>query len=273
MAGVSDSMARSDQRQPRFAATQPLLAPRTARSGLDPTVPLPGSPAVAVLLMARMRPSAVPWALLQLARRGATLRGVQGLRFGRVLGSGAQGGFGLKPGLDCQGVFAMFDSLANAERFLAESALAQAYRERAEESFAATLLASSARGSWGGVTMSAAAVPQPGQLVAALTRAAIRPQRVLRFWRHSPPAEAELAAAPGCRLAVGLGEAPLLRQATFSLWDSTAAMDAYARHGAHQRAIEAAWQQRFFSEWMFVRFVPVSLQGSWRGQALGVQHG
>jgi len=270
MAGVGDSMARSAQRPPRLAP-QPSL--RAARAGLDPTLPLPGSPAVAVLLMTRVRGAAVPWALLQLARRGASLRGVPGLRFARVMGSGAQGGFGLKPGLDCQGVFAMFDSLANAECFLADSDVARAYRDRAEESFSATLLATSARGSWGGATMSAAAAAQPGQVVAALTRAAIRPQRALRFWRHSPPAEAELAAAPGCRLAVGLGEAPLLRQATFSLWDSTAAMDAYARHGAHQRAIDAAWQQRLFSEWMFVRFVPVSLQGSWRGQALGASHG
>lgn len=249
------------------------LAQRLSRTGLDPTLPLPGSPAVAALLMTRVRASAVPWAAWQLTRRGAALQGIPGLRFGRVMGSGARGGFGLKPGLDCQAVFAMFDSLASAERFLAESELAQAYRARAEESFSATLLATSSRGSWSGVGMAPGAVAQPGQVVAALTRAAIRPSRVLPFWRHSPPAEADLACAPGCRLAVGLGEAPLLRQATFSLWDSTEAMDAYARHGSHQRAIQAAWQQRFFSESMFVRFVPVSVQGTWQGRGLGGAHG
>jgi spheroidene monooxygenase len=115
--------------------------------------------------------------------------------------------------------------------------------------------------------MSAVTPPTPGAPVAALTRAAIRPRHLAAFWRHSPPAEADLAGAPGCRLAVGLGEAPLVRQATFSLWDDTAAMDAYARHGAHQRAIRASYQGGYFSEWMFVRFVPVALRGQWHGRS------
>ena len=68
---------------------------------------------------------------------------------------------------------------------------------------------------------------------------------------------------------LGLGEAPLLRQATFSLWRDAKAMDAYARNGAHQAAIQAAWQHRFFSESMFVRFTPIAVQGSWKGRFYG----
>jgi spheroidene monooxygenase len=68
-------------------------------------------------------------------------------------------------------------------------------------------------------------------------------------------------------LATGLGEAPVFRQATFSLWKNTAAMDAYARTGAHRDAISAAWKHQFFSESMFVRFEPLSLQGRWKGQS------
>jgi hypothetical protein len=270
MSGAGGLMSRERAgARPRLV---PQVGPRGGHSGLDPTLPLPGAPAVAALVMARLHGGAVPWALWQLARRGATLQGVPGLRFGRVMGSGAGGGFGLRPGLDCQGLFTMFDSLASAERFVAESPLVRAYSERAVDGcfFSATLLVTSSRGSWGGTGMAAGAVAQPGQPVAALTRAAIRTSRVWPFWRQSPGAEAELAAAPGCRLAVGLGEAPLLRQATFSLWDSVEAMNAYARHGSHQRAITAAWQQRFFSEWMFTRFVPVQLQGAWQGRALEV---
>lgn len=229
----------------------------------------PSAPGVAVLLMSRLPRRHVPWLLWRVARGPAVLGAVPGLRFARVLGSGWQGGFGLKPGLDCQGVLATFDTLRAAEAFAFDSAVAAAYAARAEEHFALTLLACSARGAWGGQSM-AAVVPAPaaGQPVAALTRAAIRPSRLAAFWRHSPPAEHELQSAPGCRLAVGLGEAPLVRQATFSLWQDTAAMDDYARHGAHQRAIQASYQGGYFSEWMFVRFVPVQLRGSWRGRVL-----
>jgi hypothetical protein len=281
VAAAGESMSRQapgTQRAPGGHAAPrlvPQLGRQAANSGLDPTLPLPGSPTVAALVMARVRGGAVPWALWQLVQRGASLRGVPGLRFGRVMGSGAGGGFGLKPGLDCQGVFAMFDTLASAERFVAESPVVRAYRERSAEHsfFTATLRVTSSRGSWGGVGMAPGAVAEPGQPVVALTRAAIRTSRAVPFWRHSPAAEAEIAQAPGCRLAVGLGEAPLLRQATVSLWDSAQAMDAYARHGSHQRAIAAAWQQRFFSEWMFVRFLPVTLQGAWQGRALAVGAG
>ena len=223
---------------------------------------------MAVLMMFRLRLSALPWVLWRLARGAAGLGRVPGLRFARVLGSGYRGGFGLKPGLDCQGVFACFDSLEQALDFVRHSPLAHAYRARAVEHFSAVLQATTSRGSWGGHRLESGATgPHEGPVV-ALTRAAIRPSKVLQFWRHSPPAEVEIARAPGCRLAVGLGEAPLVRQATFSVWDSVEAMDAYARHGSHQRAIQASWQQGFFSEWMFVRFRPVALNGAWRGQPL-----
>ena len=233
-----------------------------------------GLPTLAVLLMTRVDRRSVPWALWRLVRGPAALRRVPGLRFARVLGSGRRGGFGLKPGLDCQGVFAMFDSLDAAEQFAQSSLVAAAYRSHAAESFTAVLQATSARGSWAGQGMAAAqAAPAPARPpctpVAALTRASIRPTKALRFWRHSPPAEAELALAPGCRLAVGLGEAPVLRQATFSMWDSPQAMDAYARTGSHQRAIRASYDGGYFSESMFVRFAPVSVSGHWHGQAVG----
>lgn len=252
------------------AGTEPGGDPTARASGKAPYAPPasqhPCPPGHAVLLMSRLRASALPWALWRLARGERALGDVPGMRFARVLGSGRNGGFGLEPGLDCQGVFAAFDNADAADAFALRSAAAQAYRERSLEHFSLTLQATSCRGSWGGQAMAPSTDPPTQGLVAALTRAAIKPARMREFWRHSPPAEAELAAAPGCRLAVGLGEAPLLRQATFSLWDNVQAMDAYARRGAHQRAIRASWGGDYFSEWMFVRFRPLALRGRWLGR-------
>jgi hypothetical protein len=105
--------------------------------------------------------------------------------------------------------------------------------------------------------------------VAALTRASIRLVKSPTFWRLAPAAQDDLERAQGCQLAVGLGEAPLLRQATFSVWDNVAAMDTYARSGAHLRAIQASVQNGFFSETMFVRFVPLWMRGRWKDRAYG----
>lgn len=221
--------------------------------------------------MTRVRAASVPWAMARLALGPGSLGSVPGMRFARVLGSGRDGGFGLRPGLDCQGVFATFDRVEEALEFATASPAIARYRDRALEQVVAVLSATQARGAWSGATLSPdpdADPPGPGMPVAALTRAAIRPRQALRFWRHSPPTERALAGSPGCRLAVGLGEAPFLRQATFSLWDDVASMDAYARRGAHQRAIDASWQGQYFSEWMFVRFQVRHLEGRWAGRDL-----
>ncbi len=197
-----------------------------------------------------------------------SLRRAPGLVFLKLLGSGHEGGFGLRPSLSHHGVFAVFRTEADADRFLTDSALLRAWRLQSRESLALKLRAFSTRGSWSGSSpFSIGARQRPGQPVAALTRASIRAAGVLSFWRHSPPSERSLAAAHGCRLAAGLGEAPLLRQATFSIWDDQASMDAYARSGAHLDAIRAAARDGFFAESMFCRFVPYAASGSWKGRS------
>ncbi len=224
------------------------------------------APEVAVLLLAHVAPGERAWLFGRLVRGVRGLAQAPGLRFARVLGSGYQGGFVVRPSFEHGGVFALFDDEPSAERFIHESAPVQAYRQRSTEFLAAMLRATSVRGSWGGQTIAPSTWPQPGGPVASLTRASIRPRRALAFWRHAAPAQAALADVDGCELLAGLGEAPLFRQATFSLWRNAAAMDAYARRGAHQAAIRDAYQQGFFTESMFVRFVPLLLQGRWQGR-------
>ena len=198
---------------------------------------------VVVVLLAELKPLAIPWGWWRVARGQQPLKHQPGLVFAKALGSGHEGGFGLRPSASRQGLFAVFDG---------------------EEQLRAT----SSRGSWSGHQIGVTAqVPERGP-VASLTRASIRPRRAAAFWRQSPPSEASLERAAGCSLAVGLGEAPVLRQATLSLWESQSAMDAYARSGAHLAAIRAAYDGKYFSESMFVRFAPVWLHGQWKGRSL-----
>jgi hypothetical protein len=226
-------------------------------------------PAVAVLLLVRVRPWAVPWLLARLVLGARGVGQVPGLRFVRVLGSGQGGGFGLRPGLDHGGLFLLFDEEAEAESFISQSPVVAAYRAHAGECLVGLLRATSCRGSWGGQSMAVTAVASPGGPVAALTRGSIRPQRAWAFWRHAAPSQHALAQAQGCLLAAGLGEAPLLRQATFSLWRDAQALEAYAHQGAHRQASVSARQEGYFSESMFVRFMPLWLQGRWQGRDHG----
>lgn len=229
---------------------------------------------MAVVLLADIAPAWRLWGWWRIMRGARGFAGLPGLRLAKALGSGFEGGFGLRPSRSRQGAFVLFDSEAAADAFIANSPTVQAFRQRSTELCVAKLRAWSSRGHWGGQQLHpSAVVPSEGSAgrmdvpVAALTRASIRPRKALDFWRLAPAAQNSLAHAPGCLLAVGLGEAPLLRQATFSLWESVAAMDAYARSGAHLDAIRASSRHAHFSESMFVRFTPVSVQGRWNGAA------
>ena len=247
-----------------------VALPTDARAS---ALPLDLGEEVVVVLLAQIDPRSRLWGWWRIARGGRSLRGEPGLRFAKALGSGYEGGFGLRPSSSRQGLFAVFESEAAADRFLRESVTLHQFRARSVELCTVKLRAWSCRGLWSGRSLQPS-VPAPlasdGPVrVAALTRASIHPLRALAFWRKAPPAEASLAQAPGCLLAAGLGEAPVLRQATFSIWDSVAAMDAYARSGAHLAAIQAAHREGYFSESMFVRFVPLAMQGRWKGVVYG----
>jgi spheroidene monooxygenase len=106
-----------------------------------------------------------------------------------------------------------------------------------------------------------------GAPFAVLTRASIVPTKAMAFWRFAPAAQADLTQAPGCLLAMGLGEAPLVRQCTFSLWKDTDSMLQYAQQGAHQVASAAAYKHQFFSESLFVRMQVLQMAGVWMGNS------
>jgi spheroidene monooxygenase len=254
-----------------------------ARNGSDPADEGPADPerahlghsgdvapcGAAVLLIARLRPAYWPWSWGRLAFSRWFTDQAPGLQFIKTLGSGRGGGFGLAPSASYQGVFCFFDDIEHAEQFEARSELLDRYRQRSDECLTITLQTANARGSWDGVSLQSGPPIPSNAPIAALTRASIRPSAAAAFWRYAPAAQAGLATAEGCELAIGLGEAPLLRQATFSLWQNAAAMDAYARTGAHEEAIRAAWRHTFFSESMFIRFAPLAMRGTWNGRRYG----
>lgn len=221
-----------------------------------------------VVILAQVVPRAWAWGASRYLLARAQARRAPGLRFVKQLGSGFDGGFGLRPSLSRQALFCVFGSRPAAEAF-ADGPVVAAYRSRSDECATLVLRPVSSRGRWSGMALSAGAPAAPGAPVVALTRASIRPSQAWRFWRHAPPSEQALDAADGCVLSAGLGEAPLLRQATLTAWRDVEAMNAYARQGAHLAAIRASREGAFFSESMFVRFEPIRMAGCWKGRVLG----
>ncbi len=216
-----------------------------------------------------LRPGHRRWALAQMGTAPAVLRRAPGLRFAKLLGSGARDGFGLWPNLHRYALLAVWESAAAAADFFAENPWWAAYQGRCRETWTAHLAPLRAHGRWDGQQPfgEPAGPAAPEGPVAVLTRASIRLAKTPRFWRYVAPTSAALAEAPGVVLALGLGELPVVRQATFSVWASAAAMQQYAYHDArHREAMRLTRREDWYSEEMFARFRVLGAAGTVDGR-------
>ncbi|MDP9842413.1 spheroidene monooxygenase [Streptosporangium lutulentum] len=198
------------------------------------------------------------------------LRSTPGLSFWRLLGSGRGTSMSLGADLRRWALFAVWREERDLEEFLRNSPVA-ARRREARESWQVRLAPLASRGRWGGVEpfgpgLGEPSGPDPGGPIAVLTRASIRPSRLVPFYRSVPEVDRLLREQGGCLASVGVGEWPLARQATFSLWRDAGAVRDFAHRGhAHREVIGRTRAEDWYSEELFARFVPYRSEGTWDG--------
>ncbi len=197
------------------------------------------------------------------------LESVQGLRFVRTLGTGR--GTNTGPSIDARrsAMFAVWDEERDLDRFLTAHAIARRWR-RADEAWHVRLHLLHGRGRWGDLDVRSLASEGPGDAsgpVAVLTRATIRPGATLDFMRASRAFGRAAARAPGNLAVVGIGERPIGRLGTFSLWQSRDAAGDFAQgHRSHREAMGSARRQGWFVEELFATFEPFASSGTWNGR-------
>lgn len=230
---------------------------------------------VVAVVLVDLKSSQSAWGWMRMVRGPSALHH-EGLLFAKVMGSGHEGGFSLRPSATHQGLLCLFDCVTHAQKFFSSDWVSE-YRAHSREFCQGLLAIQSNRGTWDGMTWDNTPVQaleglypshEEGGPMAALTRASIKFSKAMTFWRYAPPAQEALHTAQGCELAMGLGEAPMVRQCTLSIWESVEAMNRYARQGPHMKAIQAAWRHEFFSESMFIRMRLLELQGTWKDKVL-----
>jgi hypothetical protein len=97
--------------------------------------------------------------------------------------------------------------------------------------------------------------------IAVLTRATIRMSKLKAFWSNVDGVAQQMAGAEGLITSLGIGEIPLVKQATLSVWKSKSDMKnfAYKMH-EHAEVIRKTKKEDWYSEEMFVRFIPLNLE-------------
>lgn len=208
-----------------------------------------------------------PLALVRLGLDRPRLARSSGLAFWRLLGTGAGDDTGGGADLARTAVFAVWDDESDLDDFLASSAIAARWTH-AEEAWHVRLRSIGGHGRWRGVDpLDGLEHGSPDGPIAIITRADVRRRSWKAFGAASNVVDAELHAAAGLIDVVGLGEAPVGRLATFSLWESLAAARAFAYEMPdHIEVMRRTRDEDWYAEELFARFEPYRSIGTWNGR-------
>ena len=207
-----------------------------------------------------IKPSRIANAIMAMGFDHFFLRADKNVSFHKSLGTGRGETFTPRDANALQwGLIASVDSIENFDN----SFVVKRWRSFSQSEFRAVLEPISSHGQWAGKEPFVATAKEWDGQVAAITRARIKWSQNFRFWRSVPPVTISLKSAPGLVAAIGIGEAPIGLQGTFSLWESAAAIRDFAYKGAaHQKAIADTSAYNWYSEELFARFAVREVRGS-----------
>lgn len=207
---------------------------------------------------------------MQLAQN--KLSKVPGLKFFKLMGSGGEGGFGIWPNWHVYALLGIWESAEDWKKYNNEHPFALETQRRCTEQATTFLHPIRSHGLWDGTNPFEPITEAPEStdaLVAVLTRARIRLKRLPEFLKETPIAKKSLKDQKDLLLSIGIGETPLLYQATFSVWRNIEAVKEYAyKTHAHAQVVSKTRERDWYSEEMFTRFRVTGSTGTWGGKTL-----
>ncbi len=210
-----------------------------------------------------VRHATIRSAMTHLATGRRTLARTPGLVFWRLLGTGR--GSDTTPSADLRrtALFAVWDGESSLDRFLGEP---PAMWRRAVERYDVRLRGLGGHGAWRGVAvLDGLAAGDDRGPIAVLTRADVRLGAWYRFRAAGRSVSAELQRAAGLLAVAGVGELPVGRLGTFSVWSGRDAVAAFANSPHHADVIRRTRREGWYSEELFARFEPYGSSGTWDG--------
>jgi hypothetical protein len=205
----------------------------------------------------------IPFAFTSIAIHALRTRMDTGISFAKLLGTGSGETFTPSDANLYRWGMVVVISKDQLSAF-DQSSMIRGWRRRSTSEFRAVMTPISSHGLWAKKNPFDFTTPlvNPDAKIAAITRARIKWSKNFIFWKSVPPVVTDLHQSPGFIAAIGIGEAPIGLQGTFSLWESAAALRDFAYKGAaHQKAIAQTKEIDWYAEELFARFEVVEIRG------------
>jgi hypothetical protein len=208
----------------------------------------------------RIKKYSIPLALLHMAFDRFILKKIPGVTFFKSIGTGT--GEKFTPS-DADPLVWGLIAVVDDPSVLDSSQVVKSWSRIAQSHMRLILEPLSSHGAWAGLNPFIASQNNSDGKIVAITRARIKWNKNLLFWRAVPAVTQSLHSQPGLLRALGIGEAPIGLQGTLSMWDSAESLRNFAYKGAaHAGAIAATEKHQWYSEELFARFALLEMRGS-----------
>ena len=209
----------------------------------------------------RIRAIFIPLAIIFMAINKMQLKRLSGVTFIKLLGTGKGESFTPRDADPFR--WGMLITVSeNQIDMLDKSFVVKSWQKICISEYRVLLKPISSHGFWSGKQPFAVDKFEWAGKIAAVTRARIVWRKNLIFWRAVPSVTESLHQSPGLLNAIGIGEAPVGLQGTFSIWQDAASLRDFAYKGqAHSEAIRATSANQWYSEELFARFAVIEERG------------
>ncbi|KFD39792.1 hypothetical protein [Schleiferia thermophila] len=193
------------------------------------------------------------WAFKKMGLRGWKDRLKQKLRFFKMMGTGSGNGFGIIPDFS---TYTWIFTTDNATG-LFESEVFREFKQKSGMIRIFQMYPHKTHGLWNGINpfsdFPPLSDPEEYPWISIVTRGSIRRSMWWKFWNYVPKVSSQISEK--AILSMGMGELPLIEQATFSVWERTEDMYQWAYGNTyHVEVVKLTKSLGWYEEEMFTRF-------------------
>jgi hypothetical protein len=184
-----------------------------------------------------------------------------GLKFIKLLGTGSKDGFSIIPDFSSYVIITSWKNDDFRKKFIDENELFNEITKKSSKRIEIKIDPYNYIGSWNGIIPFKNKSSYKEGKIFVLTRARVKLNKLINFFISTSSAAKSINSKEGAEYYKGIGELPIIEQATISIWESEQIMKDYAYSDKrHLKIINKARKNKWYSEELFVRSNIVSLK-------------